>query len=76
LVGAALGRLLGFTLPASMVLDVAVSIASTVVLLREFDVLLPNPAPDFHLRAGDQLALIGNGSQVGVAESLLVAGLD
>jgi CPA2 family monovalent cation:H+ antiporter-2 len=43
----------------------------TVVAIRREQALLTNPAPEFRLLAGDQLALIGEGSQVSAAETLL-----
>jgi monovalent cation:H+ antiporter-2, CPA2 family len=49
---------------------------ASVVAVRNAGGLVPNPAPDILLRAGDQLALIGEISQVSAAESLLSAGAD
>lgn len=46
---------------------------ASVVAIRRDDTLLPNPSPELLLRAGDRLALIGDGPQVREAESLLTA---
>jgi len=47
---------------------------ASVVAIRHEGALLRNPSPDVVLRAGDQLALIGERSQVSAAELLLGAG--
>jgi K+/H+ antiporter YhaU regulatory subunit KhtT len=41
--------------------------------VRRGEALVPNPPPEFPLRAGDQLALIGEGPQLAAAESFLAA---
>jgi CPA2 family monovalent cation:H+ antiporter-2 len=43
---------------------------ASVVAVRRHEELVTNPSPEFRLRAGDQLGLIGLYSQVSVAESL------
>jgi CPA2 family monovalent cation:H+ antiporter-2 len=61
-------RLAGQSLLAA---DLRARTGATVVAIRREQTLLTNPAPEFRLLVGDQLALIGEGSQVGAAETLL-----
>jgi len=44
---------------------------ASVVAIRRDGALLPNPSTDLRLQLGDQLALIGESSQVAAAETLL-----
>jgi K+/H+ antiporter YhaU regulatory subunit KhtT len=44
---------------------------ASVVAIRHDEVLLPNPAPDIRLRAGDRLAVMRDLAQVSAAEALL-----
>jgi CPA2 family monovalent cation:H+ antiporter-2 len=44
---------------------------ASVVAVRQGGELVPNPSSEIRIRAGDQLALIGESAQVSAAESLL-----
>jgi CPA2 family monovalent cation:H+ antiporter-2 len=47
---------------------------ASVVAIRHDETLIPNPPSDILLHPGDQLALIGESSQVAAAESVLTGG--
>jgi CPA2 family monovalent cation:H+ antiporter-2 len=73
-IGYVLTRAWGWPANASLVLGLAISVASTVVAIHRDGSVLPGPAPETRLQPGDRLGLIGTAAHVEAAETLLRAG--
>jgi CPA2 family monovalent cation:H+ antiporter-2 len=53
-------------------LDVRARTGASILAVRRLGTVLSNPAPDFRIRAGDELLVLGSGRQVPALRALLV----